>query len=95
MRACLDGLFNLLRNTPRFTPPQLMNDNKAVMGVNLGHLWEHAEMLRPWMQQIINWYDEAQFRPHIDRTFKFSEAAAAHHYIQDRKNIGKVLLLPD
>ena len=89
------SILSLLRNTPRFSPPQLMNDNKAVMGVNLGHLWEHADMLRPWMKQIIDWYDEAQFRPHIDRTFNFSEAAAAHHYIQDRKNIGKVILLPD
>jgi NADPH:quinone reductase-like Zn-dependent oxidoreductase len=27
-------------------------------------------------------------------TFPFDEAAAAHHFIQDRKNIGKVLLTP-
>jgi NADPH:quinone reductase-like Zn-dependent oxidoreductase len=46
------------------------------------------------MEQLIAWYDEALFRPVIDRTFRFSQAAEAHHYIQDRKNRGKVLLIP-
>ncbi len=79
---------------PRYTPLKLMNDNKAVIGVNLGHLWDQAEPMRGWMEQILSWYDELAFRPHIDRKFSFAEAAAAHHYIQDRKNIGKVLLIP-
>ena len=33
-------------------------------------------------------------KPKIARVFKFDEAAAAHHFIQDRKNIGKVILTP-
>jgi NADPH:quinone reductase-like Zn-dependent oxidoreductase len=71
-----------------------MNANKAIIGVNLGKLWDQVEMQRNWMRQIITWYDDALFRPHIDRIFKFSEAAEAHDYIQDRKNTGKVLLTP-
>jgi NADPH:quinone reductase-like Zn-dependent oxidoreductase len=46
------------------------------------------------MRQLVAWYDEALFRPTIDRSFKFTEAAMAHHYLQDRKNRGKVLLIP-
>lgn len=83
-----------LAKLPFYTPTRLMNDNKGILGVNLGHLWEHAEMQRPWLRQIVSWYDEALFRPHVDRTFKFTAAAEAHHYLQDRKNVGKVLLLP-
>ncbi|MFZ1396154.1 MAG: medium chain dehydrogenase/reductase family protein [Candidatus Promineifilaceae bacterium] len=79
---------------PFYTPLKLMNDNKAVIGVNLGQMWEHAGMMRPWMKQIVAWYDDALFRPKIDRTFSFADVAVAHHYLQDRKNIGKVLLLP-
>lgn len=79
---------------PFYTPFRLMQDNRAVIGVNLNHLWEHAQLQRPWMAQIINWYDEALFRPHIDKVFPFTEAAVAHHYVQDRKNRGKVLLKP-
>ncbi|MCA9988812.1 MAG: zinc-binding dehydrogenase [Anaerolineales bacterium] len=88
------SLLDFLRHRPTYNPIQLMRDNRGVVGVNLAHLWDYGDMIRPWMQQIIDWYDEAQFRPHVDKTFSFAKAAEAHHYIQDRKNIGKVLLIP-
>lgn len=84
----------MLVQLPFYHPIKLMNDNRAVMGVNLNNLWEQMDMMRDWMRQIVAWYDEALFRPHIHRTFRFSKAAEAHHIIQDRKNIGKVLLIP-
>lgn len=86
-------VLKLALRTPFYTPFRLMSDNKAVIGVNLGHLWEHVDLPRAWMKQIVAWYDEALFRPQIAATFPFGEAAAAHHYLQDRQNIGKVLLL--
>jgi synaptic vesicle membrane protein VAT-1 len=79
---------------PAYTPERLIEDNKGVLGVRLAALWEHGDLLRGWMDQIIQWYDEALFRPHIDRTFSFEEVAEAHYYLQNRKNLGKVLLLP-
>lgn len=79
---------------PFYSPLSLAADNRGVAGVNLGHLWDHADLLRPWMRQLIAWYDDALFRPHIDQTFPLAQAAAAHHYLHDRKNIGKVLLIP-
>lgn len=83
-----------LLSVPFYTPLRLMNENKGVLGINLGHLWEYSGMLREWMSQIFEWYDEALFRPHVDRTFSFRQAAAAHSYLQERKNVGKVLLVP-
>jgi len=88
------AMVKTLLRLPFHTPLGLMDDNKAVLGVNLGHMWEHAYLMRDWMAQIISWYDEALFRPHIDKVFKFEEAASAHQYIQERKNVGKVLLTP-
>ena len=32
--------------------------------------------------------------PGADRTFPSAEAAAAHQYLQDRRNFGKVVLVP-
>ncbi len=87
-------LVKLVIRVPLYTPFRLMSDNKSVAGINIGHLWAHPELVSGWMKQLLTWYDEALFRPHIDRTFKFSQAAEAHHYLQDRKNIGKVLLIP-
>ncbi len=86
--------FKLLVRQPFYTPTRLMNDNKAVMGVNLARLWEMMSLQQAWMEQIVAWYDEALFRPHVDKIFRLAEADAAHHYIQDRQNLGKVLLRP-
>ncbi len=88
------SLLGWLGNISFYNPIKLMNDNKAIIGVNIGHLWDHTELIRPWMRQIVEWYDEALFRPHVDKVFAFSDAAAAHHYLQDRQNRGKLLLIP-
>lgn len=93
-KRSLFSLVRMLTTLPFYSPVRLMNDNKAVMGVNIGHLWDDIGLVRPWMEQLIAWYDEALFRPHIDQTFTFEQAGEAHHYIQDRKNVGKILLVP-
>jgi NADPH:quinone reductase-like Zn-dependent oxidoreductase len=40
-------------------------------------------------------YEAGHIHLHVDRSFAFSEAAAAHHYLHDRRAKGKVLLVPD
>ena len=78
----------------QFNPLVLINQNKGVFGVNLGRLWEEADRLSAWMEVLLQYYRRSVIRPVISEKFPFTEAAEAHHYIQDRKNIGKVLLLP-
>ncbi|MFO0578270.1 MAG: medium chain dehydrogenase/reductase family protein [Polyangia bacterium] len=83
-----------LAQLPRFSPIKLMNDNKSVCGVNMGHLFDRLDMLRPQFLALIELYEKGLIKPHVDRTFRFDEAAAAHHYLHDRKARGKVLLVP-
>jgi len=78
----------------QFNPFNLINQNKGILGVNVGHLWEEQEMLLSWLRQILEWAEAGALRPHIDKIFTFDRAAEAHHYIQDRKNLGKVCLQP-
>ena len=78
----------------QFNPLTLMNQNKGVFGVNLGHLWQEAERVGRWQATVLELYGQGVVRPVIAEKFSFDQAAAAHHYIQDRKNIGKVLLVP-
>jgi synaptic vesicle membrane protein VAT-1 len=78
----------------RLTPLALMNANRGVFGVNLGHLWSETTVLRRWLLDILRWQAEGKINPVVDRTFPFAEAAAAHAYIEARRNIGKVLLVP-
>ncbi len=78
----------------KFNPLSLLNENKGVLGVNLGHLWNDQDKVRQWALEILNWFEAGKIQPHVDKQFRFEEAALAHHYLQDRKNQGKVLLVP-
>jgi NADPH:quinone reductase-like Zn-dependent oxidoreductase len=78
----------------RFNPLRLMNDNRGVFGVNLGHLWDQHEMIRDWMSQLLAWQAQGKITPVLDRSFSFADAPAAHRHIEGRGNIGKVLLVP-
>jgi NADPH:quinone reductase-like Zn-dependent oxidoreductase len=72
----------------------LISANKGVFGVNLGHLWGEIDRIRGWGEQLLDLWTQGAIKPKIARSFTFNEAADAHHFIQDRKNIGKVLLVP-
>jgi NADPH:quinone reductase-like Zn-dependent oxidoreductase len=75
-----------------FHPIQLMNANKAVMGVNLGHLWDHIDLLRREMLGLLADTEAGRIAPVVGKTFPLADAAGAHRYIQERRNVGKVLL---
>ncbi len=77
---------------PWFHPIKLMNDNKAVIGVNLGHLWDRMDMLRREQLALLADYEAGRITPVVGKTFPLTEAAGAHRYIQERQNVGKVVL---
>ena len=85
----------LLLNMPWYNPLRLMNANKSVFGVNLGHMWREREKISGWMHEILKGVEEGWIRPHVDRSFPFWHASEAHAYIEARKNIGKVVLVTD
>ena len=88
--AAVRGLFKM----PSFKPIPLMNHNRGVIGVNLGHLWDRGEEMTAMLTEILERFADGVFTPVVDRAFSFSDAAAAHRYIQDRRNFGKVVLVP-
>jgi synaptic vesicle membrane protein VAT-1 len=83
-----------LLGIPIMTPLQLMNHNRTVSGVNIGHLWGQVALLREELQAVLALWDQGQIKPRIDASYPFTEAAAAHQRILQRQNIGKVLLTP-
>jgi NADPH:quinone reductase-like Zn-dependent oxidoreductase len=80
--------------TPRFSALDLMQHNKTVTGMDLGHLYDHLDLLRPQFASLVELYRSGALRPHVDRSFRFDEAPAAHHYLHDRKARGKIVLVP-
>ena len=93
----LAGKLNLVKaaiQTPWFHPLALLNKNRGVFGLNLGHMWHEPEKVAVWMRDLIRGVDEGWLRPYVDRSFSFEEVGQAHTYLEDRKNIGKVVLVP-
>jgi len=85
-------LLALAGTTPWFHPLGLMNRNRGVFGVNLGHLWREVPKLQGWMKDLLAGVDAGWIRPHVDRSFAFDSAAGAHRWIEQRRNLGKVVL---
>lgn len=93
-RNLLATLWRVIR-FPRFGPLALMNDNRSVAGVNLGHFWNADRVLLPQMRALLTYATEGAIRPRVDHVFPFRDAAAAHRYLHQRNNIGKVVLTPE
>jgi NADPH:quinone reductase-like Zn-dependent oxidoreductase len=64
----------------------LYSKNLRIVGTNLGSILE----LRTILDHVV----AGQLRPAVDRVFPLSEARAAVQHVLDRKNKGKVLLVP-
>ena len=79
---------------PSFKPMTMMSENRGVHGVNLGHLWNETEKIRVMLGDVMALVREGKLDPVVDKTFAFTQAGEAHRYIQERKNFGKVVLVP-
>ncbi len=79
---------------PRFSPARLMDDNRTIAGVNMGHLWHEASLVRREMEALLRLYEAGAIRPQVDRVFSFEEAAAAHATLEAGENRGKIVLTP-
>ena len=93
----LSGKLNMLKaaiQTPRFHPFALLNKNRGVFGLNLGHMWHEPEKVAVWMRDILGGVEDGWVNPYVDRAFPFDQAGEAHRYLEERKNIGKVVLVP-
>lgn len=87
-------LVGIAAGLPWFNPIPLMNLNRAVFGVNLGHLWHETDKIRSWMKHLLEGVDDGWVRPHVDKSFPLEQAGEAQAYIEARRNIGKVVLVP-
>src|SRR5262249_15761566 len=85
-RSWMRGLKALL-DTPRFHPLKMMSQNLAVIGVNLGALPSRIALLRRELDELFRMYSDGRIKPVIAKSFPLADAAAAHRFIHERKNI--------
>jgi NADPH:quinone reductase-like Zn-dependent oxidoreductase len=75
-----------------FAPLSLINRNRGVFGLHVGHLWEERRQLQPLMELLMSELGAGRLVPVVARTFPLERVADAHRFIQARSNIGKVVL---
>ena len=71
----------------------IYKNNRSLLGFSFGHRRKHrpetiAEIMQPVMDMIIN----HKIQIHIDKHLSLDQAAEAHRRIEERQNIGKILL---
>ncbi|XP_061837876.1 synaptic vesicle membrane protein VAT-1 homolog [Nerophis lumbriciformis] len=70
----------------------LIQGNKSVCGFHLGYLDGETELISQAMNAILDLYKQGKVKPHIDSTWHLEQVGDAMRKMQERNNVGKVLL---
>jgi NADPH:quinone reductase-like Zn-dependent oxidoreductase len=81
-----------LQERPFFDPMDLMNSNKGVFGLNLAHLWRERRFAAASMEALLTDFAGGRLKAVVAKAFPLARAADAHVFLQDRLNVGKVVL---
>jgi NADPH:quinone reductase-like Zn-dependent oxidoreductase len=79
---------------PRFNIVKQMSESKAVIGLNMLTLWKDRGTLEPWIGPLVELLADGTVEPVIAGDFGFEEAGAAQTILTERRNVGKVVLVP-
>ena len=75
-----------------YSPLDMMLSNRGVVGFHLGKLAGEGELLRLEMTELHRLWSEGKIRPVVDAAIPAERAAEAHRRLQDRANVGKVVI---
>ncbi|MFP4378184.1 MAG: zinc-binding dehydrogenase, partial [Spirochaetales bacterium] len=90
------SFLSLLKSVMRMPRPgfvKLLSNNWSIAGLNLGHLWGELDRLRVVGDEVIEGWNDGYLKPVIAAEVPFETPAEAHRLLEERKNIGKVLLV--
>ncbi len=71
----------------------VMNENRGVFGLNM-LTWQDTEGLGRVLESLSAELESGALDPVIAEAFPFERAGDAHTFIAERRNIGKVVLVP-
>lgn len=73
----------------------LIQNNKSVCGFHLGYLDGEVEVIQQAMTTILDLYRQGKIKPRIDSTYHLEQVGDAMRRMQERNNIGKVILITE
>ncbi len=72
----------------------VMNENKGVFGLNMLSWWDAEGSLDRVIDPLIPGLKKGELKPVVAEAFPFDRAPDAHRFIAERRNVGKVVLVP-
>jgi NADPH:quinone reductase-like Zn-dependent oxidoreductase len=95
MPAALRSLVRMpLATMPWWKSLNVMSENKGVFGLNMLHWWDQEGSLERAAGPLVEALEKGELDPVVAESFPFDRAPDAHRFIQERRNIGKVVLVP-
>jgi NADPH:quinone reductase-like Zn-dependent oxidoreductase len=79
---------------PRFNLVGQMQNSKSVIGLNMLGLWDHRGTLAPLVEPLSEGLADGTLSPVVAEAVPFERAPEAHRLIGERRNVGKVVLVP-
>lgn len=91
----LKGLAKMTTATmPWWKSLAIMNENKGVFGLNMLTWWDREGSLARAIDPLSEDLAAGRIEPVVAESFPFDRAADAHRFLHERRNIGKVVLVP-
>jgi NADPH2:quinone reductase len=76
-------------------PAPLVGRNLGVLGFYLGRLMRHRpEVVREAITEVVGLWESGSVRPLVGATFPLDDVAEAHRLVEERRSVGKVVLVP-
>jgi NADPH:quinone reductase-like Zn-dependent oxidoreductase len=72
----------------------VMNENKGVFGLNMLAWWDREGSIQRVTEPLLEGLEKGELKPVVAEVFPFDRAPDAHRFIEERRNVGKVVLVP-
>jgi NADPH:quinone reductase-like Zn-dependent oxidoreductase len=83
-----------LATMPWWKSLSIMNENKGVFGLNMLHWWDREGSIDRLVEPLTAGLEKGELEPVVAEAFPFDRAPDAHRMIEERRNVGKVVLVP-
>src|SRR5262245_56381136 len=72
----------------------ILSENKGVFALNMLAWWDKEGSIERITGPLVEVIEKVELDPVVAKAFPFEEAGEAHRFMGERKNIGKVVLVP-
>lgn len=82
-----------LLKTPKFSPLDMISENKGVIGFNLSYLFDQTELISDCLEGLNRQIEMGNIKPIPITRFNFTDIADAHRLIESGRSVGKIVLV--